>query len=199
MAMPDAGSAPFLPLQKCRFRRRKQIPLQTDILWRIERGAVRTSTWTADGTLIVLGYWKPGEIVGKAISRIQPLQIECLTDVECTSVPSNLWEGTLSDIVQQLQQIDELVCIIRRESVVLRLWELLIWLDKKFGCDVKQGRLLDLPITHQDIADTIGSTRVTVTRMLQQLAIEGKILRQGWSIIITEPRLLEIDEIKLGR
>ncbi|PPS41519.1 Crp/Fnr family transcriptional regulator [Chroococcidiopsis sp. TS-821] len=190
MAIPNAGSAFFLPVQKCRFRRRKLIPLQTDILWRIECGAVRTSTWTEEGTSIVLGYWGSGEIVGKAISRIQPLQIECLTDVECSSVPSNLWQGILNDVVEQMQQTDELICIIRRESVVLRLWEFLLWLDKKFGCDVEQGRLLDLPITHQDIADTIGSTRVTVTRMLQQLALEGKILRQGWSIIITEPHCM---------
>lgn len=194
--MSDAGSAPSLPLQKCRFRRRKQIPLQTEILWRIEQGAIRTSTWTEDGTLIVLGYWGSGEVVGKAISRIQPLQIECLTDVECSPLRPHVWESILGDIVQQMQQTEELIRIIRRESVALRLWEFLVWLDKKFGCDVDQGRQLDLPITHQDIADTIGSTRVTVTRMLQQLALEGKILRQGWSIIISDSYLLELNRTK---
>jgi len=194
--MPDSGSVPSLPSTKYTFRRRKQIPLQTEVLWKIERGSVRTSTWTEDGTLIVLGYWGSGEVVGQAISRIRPFQIECLTDVECSALPSHTWGNILEDVVQQMQQTEELIRIIRRESVALRLWEFLIWLDKKFGCDVKQGRQIDLPITHQDIADTIGSTRVTVTRMLQQLAIEGKILRQGWSIILYDSDLFEISRIK---
>ncbi|MBE9189301.1 Crp/Fnr family transcriptional regulator [Gloeocapsopsis crepidinum LEGE 06123] len=194
--MPDSGSEPSLPSTKYTFRRRKQIPLQTEVLWKIERGIVRTSTWTEDGTLIVLGYWGAGEVVGQAISRIRPFQIECLTDVECSALPSHTWGNILEDIVQQMQQTEELIRIIRRESVALRLWEFLIWLNKKFGCDVEQGRQIDLPITHQDIADTIGSTRVTVTRMLQQLAIEGKILRQGWSIILYDSDLFEISRIK---
>ncbi|PIG92550.1 Crp/Fnr family transcriptional regulator [Gloeocapsopsis sp. IPPAS B-1203] len=194
--MPDSGSEPSLPSTKYTFRRRKQIPLQTEVLWKIERGIVRTSTWTEDGTLIVLGYWGSGEVVGQAISRIRPFQIECLTDVECSALPSHTWGNILEDVVQQMQQTEELIRIIRRESVALKLWEFLIWLDKKFGCDVKQGRRLDLPITHQDIADTIGSTRVTVTRMLRQFAIEGKILRQGWSIIMYDSDLLEMSRIK---
>ncbi|MUL38455.1 Crp/Fnr family transcriptional regulator [Gloeocapsopsis dulcis] len=194
--MPDAGSAPFLPSTKYTFRRRKKIPLQAEFLWQIKRGAVRTFTWTEDGTLIVLGYWGPGEVVGQAISRIRPFQIECLTDVDCRVLPSHIWEDSLKDVVQQMQQTEELVRIIRRESVALRLWEFLIWLDKKFGCDVQQGRRLDLPITHQDIADTIGSTRVTVTRMLQQLSQEEKILRQGWSIILCDSYFLELNRVK---
>lgn len=39
------------------FTRREIIPQRNDVLWRIERGAVRTLTWSEDGTFITLGYW----------------------------------------------------------------------------------------------------------------------------------------------
>ena len=48
------------PLTGQIFSRGDTIPPRTDVLWRIERGAVRTLTWSVDGTLITLGYWGPG-------------------------------------------------------------------------------------------------------------------------------------------
>jgi DNA-binding transcriptional regulator LsrR (DeoR family) len=39
------------------------------------------------------------------------------------------------------------------------------------------GVLLNLALTHQDFADTLGMTRITVTRLLNQLEREGKIQR----------------------
>lgn len=40
------------------FSRHELIPPRQDVLWRIERGAVRTVTWSEQGTLITLGYWE---------------------------------------------------------------------------------------------------------------------------------------------
>ena len=50
----------------------------------------------------------------------------------------------------------------------MMLFKFLEWLDKRFGEDVENGRLLNLRLTHQDIAETLGTTRVTVTRILNQ-------------------------------
>ncbi len=44
------------------FTRREVIPPRNDVLWRIERGAVRTLTWSEDGAFITLGYWGVREI-----------------------------------------------------------------------------------------------------------------------------------------
>jgi len=52
-----------LPTQQL-FICRQRIPSFPDILWRIERGAVRTVTWSEDNTFSGLGYWGPGDIVG---------------------------------------------------------------------------------------------------------------------------------------
>jgi len=44
-----------------------------------------------------------------------------------------------------------------------------------FGRDVDQGRLIDLQLTHQDLAESISLTRVTVTRLLKNLKEQGKL------------------------
>jgi len=56
-----------------------------------------------------------------------------------------------------------------------RLQQLLSWLALKFGHPIHQGRLIQLRLTHQDIADAIGTTRVTVTRLMQDLERSGEI------------------------
>ena len=50
-------------------------------------------------------------------------------------------------------------------------------LSYQFGKPVMGGTLFDLRLTHQDLADTIGSTRVSITRLLRRLEQNGKIKR----------------------
>ena len=52
------------PLVQQLFSRRDRIPLRHDVMLRIERGIVRTVTLNEHGTLIGLGYWGPGDIIG---------------------------------------------------------------------------------------------------------------------------------------
>ncbi|MEQ8974566.1 MAG: helix-turn-helix domain-containing protein [Coleofasciculus sp. C1-SOL-03] len=40
-------------------------------------------------------------------------------------------------------------------------------------------------MTHQDIAETIGITRVTATRLINRLEQEGKIVRSHRNLILT--------------
>ena len=166
------------------FGRRDQIQPQSDVLWRIERGAVRTLTWSDDGTDIALGYWGPGDVVGAPLSRISPYQIECLTSVEVSILPEALWYQALDAIVLHIQQIEELLSIVHRKQVSLRLWEFLVWLAQKFGRDIEQGRLIDLPVTHQEIAEAINTTRVSVTRMLQQFELDGRLRRHHRQLVL---------------
>ena len=42
-----------------------------------------------------------------------------------------------------------------------------------FGKPVEEGLMIDFSITHQDIANAVGLTRVTITRILSQLKKTG--------------------------
>ncbi len=173
------------PLTQQVFAHRQLIPPRSDVLWRIERGVVRTSTWNEEGSRIILGYWGPGDIVGQPLSRLNPYQIECLTSVEMSILPSELWKQALAAILLHVQQTEELLNIIHRKPVSLRLWQFLVWLSQKFGRDVDQGRLIDLRLTHQELAEASGVTRVSVTRKLQQFESKGMLRRHSRRFVIT--------------
>lgn len=58
-------------------------------------------------------------------------------------------------------------------------WSLSCWVGllKKIGREVETGHLIDLRLTHQDIAEMLGTTRVTITRTLSQFEQQGLIHR----------------------
>ncbi len=157
------------------FKRRESIPLKNDnILWTIEVGAVRTFTLAEDGTIITLGFWGTGDTVGQPLACIQPYEVECLTDVEVCVLQSDECRNLNQLLLSHLHQTQSLLRI-RSGQIQRRLQQLLDWLAFKFGHESPQGQLIRLRLTHQDIADALGTTRVTVTRLLGQLEQEGRI------------------------
>ena len=163
------------PLPVKVFSRSELLPLERDVLWRIERGAIRTLTWNSLGSSITLGYWGEGDVVGQPTTRMQVYEIQCLTSVEVSILPKELWQQALDIILRQAQQTEELLSIMHCKSV---------FLSHKFGRDVEQVRVIDLPITHEEIAEAVGTTRITVTRMLQQFEAEGKLRREKRRLIL---------------
>jgi CRP-like cAMP-binding protein len=172
------------------FTRRELIPCDNDVLWRIERGAVRTLTWTEDGVFITLGYWGAGDLIGYSLSKVQPYQIECLTSVEVSIIPHQLWYRDIEAFLSHIKHSEELLSIVHLKPMSLRLGKFLLWLSEKFGRDVEQGKLIDLNITHQEISEVLNTTRVTVTRLLQQFEEQGALLRYKRRIIILSPNKL---------
>ncbi len=159
------------------FSRRSLLPQQTHTLWKIETGVVRTFTYLEDGTSVTLGVWGSGDIVGKALSKVEPYQIECLTKVQVTIFDFQGWDQIADVLLAHIQQAEELMIVRGYKTVDIMLIKLLTWLSKRFGREVEQGRLIDMRLTHEDIAELLGSTRVTITRILRQLEQEGFIHR----------------------
>ncbi len=103
--------------------------------------------------------------MGHALSRVKPYSIECLTSVEVSILPFKLWYQAVDVLILHIQQAEELRSIVHRKPASVRLWQFLVWLGQKFGRDVEQGRLIELGVTHQEMADAVNMTRVTVTRL----------------------------------
>jgi CRP-like cAMP-binding protein len=159
------------------FTARSVLPQKQDKLWRIESGVVRVVTWLESGTVVTLGLWGPGDMVGKALSKADPYQVECLTAVEATLFPLDAWQGRAETLLSQVQQTEELLIIRSYRRADVMLVKLLSWLGNRFGRAVDQGKLIDLRLTHQDIAELLGTTRVTITRLFSQLEQQGLIER----------------------
>lgn len=171
------------------FKRREHLPLREDSLWQIEAGAVRTYTLTEEGTVIALGFWGLGDTVGQSLALIQPYEAECLTDVKVRELQfSECWE--LNQMLLSHLHQTQVLLRLRSGQIHLRLQQLLDWLADKFGHELEQGQLIQLRLTHQDIADTLGTTRVTVTRLLSQFEQQGRICWINQHLLL--PRNLQL-------
>lgn len=79
----------------------------------------------------------------------------------------------------QLSELLQLAQIRRAEQ---RLFHLLLWLGERFGQHSSQGLILsfsDLNLTHRNLAEITGMTRVTVTKALIRFRQEGRLCKQG--------------------
>ncbi|MGK7923289.1 MAG: Crp/Fnr family transcriptional regulator [Trichodesmium sp.] len=164
-------------LKQHQFKRRQLIPLTDVLLWRIDAGIVRTLTKNEEKNIITLGFWGQGDIVGQPLFPFHPYQVECLTIVEASILPRGYFYAQ-EVMLSHIQKTQELLRIIHTRKIKLRLLRLLKWLTDRFGNPIPEGKILDIRLTHQEIAEIIGTSRVTVTRLLNQFEEEKKI---GWS------------------
>ena len=156
------------------FKRRESIPLEQNILWQIRVGAVRLFTIAEDGALVTLGFWGVGDVIGQPLACIQPCQIECLTNVDAVMLAQSRCWNLNQVMLTHIGQMQELIRI-RHGHIVQRLLLLLHWLASRFGSPIEEGHLIHLRLTHQEMADAIGSTRVTVTRLIRELERDNTI------------------------
>ena len=161
------------------------ITLQSDCLCLLEQGIVKISAWTQEGSPVVLGYWGQNDIIGKPLNLIDPCRVKCLTEVKALYIPLSEI-GCVSDLIAHHScQTEELLKILHSDNIYLKLRAALVWLSNKFGQEENFGRSIGLHLTHQDLAETIGATRVSITKLINRLEQEGFLARpQRNSIVI---------------
>ncbi len=81
----------------------------------------------------------------------------------------------IANFARRLTESQVLIEDLLNNSVNLRLYRTLLELSKQFGKPEGALSLIDYPLTHQRLADMIGSNRVTVTRKLHELQARGII------------------------
>ena len=159
------------------FKRHERIPSESFHLWTIRSGVVRTVTWTEEGEVVPLGFWGPGSIVGALIARVFPYEIECLTAVEIE--PFSLTQPLPHEsLLHHVSQTSQLMQILHCHRVDRRLEQFIYWFADRFGQHHPDGIYLKVRLTHQQLSEAIGTTRVTVTRVIGQLEQAGKV---SWS------------------
>jgi CRP-like cAMP-binding protein len=169
------------------FNRREFLPsLDQTSIWQIESGIVRTLTWDINGNTIPLGFWGVGDVVGYSLAGVSPYQIECLTPVTAYRL-SESYVCSSEILLAHICQSQMLLKISHNGSMEKRLLDFLTWLSKRFGQKIECGWRLNLRLTHLDIAEALGTTRVTVTRLLGQLQQSGAIQWSRQEQILRNP------------
>lgn len=176
--LPSPQPRDWETVKTFQFKRNDQLPIRDHALWRIHSGYVRTFTWGPEGDTIPLGFWSMGDIVGPAIAQISPYEVQCLNAVIAEPLAAN-YAFSREAVLAQVQQSNELLRIVHCRQAEQRLMQFLCWLAQRFGEPTKDGLSVPVKLIHQDIAESIGATRVTITRLLKKLEREGKI---QWSV-----------------
>ncbi len=170
----DRNVVAFNPYKTISFKRSDCLPAYDHGLWRIQSGYVRTFTWNDQGDSVSLGFWQAGDIFGQAIAQMTPYEAQCLTPVIADYLGNN-YTFSRESALAHARQSNDLLKITHCRQTDQRLLHFLCWLATRFGQPTAEGREVSIKLIHQEIADSIGCTRVTVTRILKQLEREGKI------------------------
>lgn len=161
----------------------EEIPLVSQGVWQVSQGLVQLNTIGQNGEEVWLGWAEPSAFFGQCFSWLQSYRAIALSDVQLCwfsqveiNTSPRLAQIVLPQLVRRIQQIEALLAIAGQRRVEDRLQSLLLLMKREIGHPVAGGTRLEVRITHQNLANAIGTTRVTVTRLLSKLKSEEKII-----------------------
>ena len=171
----------------------------------VDYGKLRLYNLLPNGRCITISILGPGDVFLQWRTESQSLSCLCAEAMQPSRVISAS-EQDMADVVslQPTAAIDVISSFARRltesqvliedlmnSSVNLRLYRTLLELSKQFGKPEGPLSVIDYPLTHQRLADMIGSNRVTVTRKLHELQERGIIeTRKNATIVLRDPSAL---------
>jgi CRP-like cAMP-binding protein len=165
------------------YEKGERIPLVASGLWQVYQGVVQLSRLDATGEdEIVLGWATPETSFGMWLTDIPSYEAEALGDVYLRWFSQAEIESSLSlsrifieQLSHRLLEAEELFSIVGMSRVEDRLWQLLLFLKNKIGKPTATGSRLSVRLTHHNLANSICTTRVTVTRILGSFQQRGSI------------------------
>jgi CRP-like cAMP-binding protein len=188
------------------FTKDERIPARPGLLYLVQRGAIRlvgtaqiTATTSSSAAkamrlspeeafLGFVGAGQPFEIVAQS-----PFTLQAYAHVDQTSVVWMYWHDLdnwphfrreVFDAFRYQHQRKLLwLSTLGQRRTIDRLLGFLTLLIEEFGEPYENGYCLPFPLTHAQIGSAIGSTRVTVTRLMGKLRQKGLIRTQGDNLL----------------
>jgi global nitrogen regulator NtcA len=167
------------------------------------RGAVKLSRVYEAGEEITVALLRENSVFG-VLSLITGHRADrfyhavAFTPVELLSVPIEQVEKALKDnpelsmimlqgLSSRILQTEMMIETLAHRDMGSRLVSFLLILCRDFGIPAQDGIMIDLKLSHQAIAEAIGSTRVTVTRLLGDLRQDKMISIHKKKITVHNP------------
>jgi CRP-like cAMP-binding protein len=170
----------------------------------LERGLVRIYRLSALGDEATLGYVRPGEVFGE-LGAFSDQPRESFASAVSTS---HVWRIPRAELRRVLDSHPRIaLCVTaqignrfrriesRVENLVLhnlrsRIAHILLELAEDFGRDEAGARLIDLPLSQQDIAMLVGATRQSVNVCLCELRASALVAYRSKRLALPDPAAL---------
>jgi CRP/FNR family transcriptional regulator len=168
-------------------------------------GRVKIYQLSSIGREVILWFCFPGELFGLAeILRSERRKVfsQSCCDCEILVIGQSAFTRFLQECpLAATSVIDLLSCRLRElgnvhlnvasDDVTSRVVKLMTRLAARYGKRIQGDIYLDIPITHQEMADMIGSSRQTVTEVLGHLRRQGVLRVENRTIFIQNIAWLE--------
>lgn len=174
-----------------------------DEIYILVTGRVKIFELTAEGKEVILWFCTAGELFGIADAlTANEIGTRRINARSCgyTEVLSVKYQDFLKFLKEnpkvslpllqllsfRLREISEVLSDVSSVDVTSRVINLLYRLGERYGRKVEKGIFLELPVTHQEMADMIGASRQTVTTVLGDLKRRGLIQMEHRTLFIRD-------------
>lgn len=167
-------------------------------------GKIKICQPSPGGRDAILWFCFPGEIFGLAEvahggGRV--VNAEACEDSEVLAVSQEEFKALLGQrphvallsmqvLSSRLRVLGEMFVNLVADDVGTRIAKLILRLGARYGHRAGKDILLNIPLTHQEIADMVGTTRQTVTSTLSRLKRQGVLSIESRRIHIESEELL---------
>jgi CRP/FNR family transcriptional regulator len=122
---------------------------------------------------LLKGYWREVFIETMSSTELYSIDKETFEHFVCAH-PERL-TTFMTKISEQMSDALTLLEDFRGRDVASRLASVLVRFSKQYGVEKEHSVVIDLPFTHQDLANMIGTARETVSRNMARFRAEGYV------------------------
>ena len=169
-----------------------------DSFFCIVDGRIKVTILGDDGREVILSVLGRGDFFGEmALLDNEPRSATAIAveDTELLSLHRNDFQSVLSDnrsimsalikiLTARLRRANHQISTLALLDVYGRVARVIVDTARDEGKRLKDGRIAFRRATHQEIANRIGTTRETVTRMLKDLERQGLIHIDGKEVVV---------------
>ncbi|TBL76260.1 Crp/Fnr family transcriptional regulator [Paenibacillus thalictri] len=155
---------------------------EKEAVYFIQKGLVKTFKTDENGNEQIVSFLKSGDMfphTGFFNQNPYPATAEAIVDTELLAIPVRLFESLMMStpsiaikmmrvMGDKIRELQEKLQVLSGQDVKHRVLSFLLLLAEQHG-DTKHNQFtINVPMTHQEFANAVGTTRETVNRLLNQ-------------------------------
>lgn len=185
----------------------------SDSLYVLKKGMVRLISLSDQGRETILHILKPDEVFGELLLSEEKRAFTAIAaeDSQVTIISQESFVELLSSVptvaLNFIRLLSKRLATVERGLAEFshtwsyhRLAKVLLQLSDKYGQEVPGGTVINVRLTHEDLANLIGTSRETVTTQLSKFTRMGFLKRESRHFIVARSKLIDFirtEELRL--